>query len=611
MSSPAAKPRTLLTPPETPGSNDDEGSVRGQPISSIFHPGAELDPSAPPDIVLISSDNALFYVHTQILLYGSQNAFAGLLAAPVPPSDTESSADCSAHAVPSVNVEEDASVLGLILRALYGIGIPAHSADLTQLSLVVDALLGRYCVHAEYVLSPGRPLFETILAHAAVRPLYVYSLAGSHELDALAVAASPHMLSFPMFLLSDDDARRMGPVYLRRLFFLHLGRVEALKRLLRAAVAPALHAPTVACGASQQQAAQRAWALAVAALTHDARPDMSTQTIEATLGPLLSHIWCADCRTTFKAAIDALVAGWANVKTPHGDVADPLAGAAPRVSATFHPDAALDPSTKPDAVLISADGVLFYIHSQILLYASKNAFSGLLPLAPQDKERGSELGLQLPAIRTQENEQVLSIVLHALYGLALPLYNLDLALLSLAAEELLVRYAVQPEFALSPGSPLFETILSHASVRPLHVYALAGHHELEALAVAASPHMLSFPLFLLTDADARHMGPVYLRRLFFLHLGRVEALKRLLAAPPAVHAGTPQCDGVQQQKMQRAWSLATAAIIHDARADTSTQAIEATLGPLLTHLWCTDCRKALKERIQMLLADWASVKKTI
>ncbi|EJD40255.1 hypothetical protein AURDEDRAFT_70324 [Auricularia subglabra TFB-10046 SS5] len=278
------------------------------------------------------------------------------------------------------------------------------------------------------------------------------------------------------------------------------------------------------------------------------------------------------------------------------------------MSATFHPNAHLDPSAPPDVVLVSVDGVQFYVHAQILLYASKNAFSGLLPAGPQDREHAAELGLPLPAVTVQEDAPVLDLVLHALYALALPAINRELTPLSLAVDALIVRYAVPAEFALSPGRPLFETILAHASVRPLHVYSLAAHHELEALAAAASQHMLSFPLFLLSNDDARRMGPVYLRRLFFLHLGRVEALKRLLAAPPSVHAPSMQCDDVQLQKVQRAWGLATAAIVRDARADTSAQSISAAFGPLINQISCTECRTMLQDFIRKLIAEWAAVK---
>ena len=66
-------------------------------------------------------------------------------------------------------------------------------------------------------------------------------------------------------------------------------------------------------------------------------------------------------------------------------------------------------------------------------------------------------------------------------------------------------------------------------------YALAASHDLYSLAVPISSHLLSYPLHMLTDELAEKIGPVYLKRLFFLHLGRLDALRRLLLPPPHPH----------------------------------------------------------------------------
>jgi len=76
---------------------------------------------------------------------------------------------------------------------------------------------------------------------------------------------------------------------------------------------------------------------------------------------------------------------------------------------------------------------------------------------------------------------------------------------------------------------------------------------------------MSFDLSTLTDEIVTQIGPIYLKRLFFLLLGRNEALKRLMSIPPALHGPTPQCDFTEQKKLTRAWALAAAYLAWDAR----------------------------------------------
>jgi len=106
--------------------------------------------------------------------------------------------------------------------------------------------------------------------------------------------------------------------------------------------------------------------------------------------------------------------------------------------------------------------------------------------------------------------------------------------------------------------------------------------------------LLSYSLASLTNELAVKMGPLYLKRLFFLHLGRIEALKRLLLPPP-----------------QPAWALASAYLAWDARADLSTQAMEIALRPLCDYLGCDQCNQLLRERINNLVGQWSTVKRTV
>lgn len=61
-------------------------------------------------------------------------------------------------------------------------------------------------------------------------------------------------------------------MYLKRLMFLHLGRVQALKRLSE--IPPEVYSPTETCGYSEKSRLLRAWSLAISSLARDIRPGM-------------------------------------------------------------------------------------------------------------------------------------------------------------------------------------------------------------------------------------------------------------------------------------------------------------------------------------------------
>jgi hypothetical protein len=159
---------------------------------------------------------------------------------------------------------------------------------------------------------------------------------------------------------------------------------------------------------------------------------------------------------------------------------------------------------------------------------------------------------------------VLNLVLHAVYDLPCTQYSPALAELD-AATKALSRYGIAPATALAPKAPLGQALRALAPLHPLDVYALAATYDALALAETASTHLLAFPLCTLTDETATRMGGPYLRKLFFLHLGRVEALKRMLANPPASHAPTARCGFEDQKGLARAWALAAAYVSWEAK----------------------------------------------
>jgi len=224
------------------------------------------------------------------------------------------------------------------------------------------------------------------------------------------------------------------------------------------------------------------------------------------------------------------------------------------VSTTFFPGAQ-HLATPPDTVLLSSDNVFFYVHSHLLLAASENGFRGRVPTSLKNENS---------VISISENSAVLNILLHTVYDMSCAHYSPTFPSLVTSVNRLPV-YGLRPKVRIAPSTPLFSLLLSYAPLFPLELYALAASQDLYDLAVSTSSHLLSFPLATLTDEMAERIGAVYLKRLFFLHFGRSDALKRVLLPPPNPHAPTAFCNFTEQKKLTRAWALASAYLAWDAR----------------------------------------------
>jgi len=231
------------------------------------------------------------------------------------------------------------------------------------------------------------------------------------------------------------------------------------------------------------------------------------------------------------------------------------------VSTTFNPNASKD-SLFADLILVSSDQVYFHVHCHRVLSASSNGFNSLLPPPPALSKETFP-----PTISVPEPADVLNVVLHTIYNMSASQFMPSFDTLS-ASLDALIKYGIPLQRYIVPRAPLYALLLSQAPLQPIESYALAASHSLEDLAVAISPHLLSFSLPSLTDETAAQIGPLYLKRLFFLHYGRTEALKSLLLHPPRAHSRTSACDDVQQRKLTRAWALASAHLVWDARPTT-------------------------------------------
>ncbi|KAJ3769437.1 hypothetical protein FB446DRAFT_218821 [Lentinula raphanica] len=254
----------------------------------------------------------------------------------------------------------------------------------------------------------------------------------------------------------------------------------------------------------------------------------------------------------------------------------------------------------PNITLISTDSVAFYVHSQTLLDASDNGFRSLIPTPISDTPQ---------VLYVPEFSETLNLILHVVYRMPFSRrYTFeDLS----TVVHLLPVYGVHPKSYILPDTHMYMSLLSYSPILPLQVYTLAAKHGLEELAVPTSSHLLALDLSTLSDETAEAIGSEYLRRLFFLHIGRVDALKRLLLQPPNLHPPTDDCDAIGQSAMTRVWALASAYLAWDSRPDLSANLLESTFTPLKKEITCDLCKKNLETRIEHLSSQWSQVKCTI
>ncbi|CAE7081260.1 unnamed protein product [Rhizoctonia solani] len=314
------------------------------------------------------------------------------------------------------------------------------------------------------------------------------------------------------------------------------------------------------------------------------------------------------------------------------------------ISTTFYPGA---PETdKSDLWLSSSDGVFFFVQRSRLLEGSSNLFGGLLLVMDEKKKpkvvpsvHESPLSEDIsildptidlnsisavedvfnvpepeedspPIIGLCEDAALLNIMLLIIYRLPMERYRPDLQLMCRAVPAL-VSYGYRLDNLITPTSEAFRLLIAHSVTHPLVVYALAAGYSLEHLAVASSRNTLGIELSQITDDLANVMGPIYLRRLFFLHLGRADALKRLLLEPPAGHMPLPHCGPEDQKSLTRAWALAIAYMAVEAKPNTPPAMLSSGLSALGEHLECQKCRACLDERIQTVVHQWSMVGSTI
>lgn len=271
------------------------------------------------------------------------------------------------------------------------------------------------------------------------------------------------------------------------------------------------------------------------------------------------------------------------------------------ISSTFNPGAVND-ARQTNLIILSSDAVFFYVDSSRLLEASENGFDCHLPFAIKADMSGMDSIMAVP-----ERSSIVNLLLHAVYSIGCAQYAPSFEDLSETVATLTTYGMSIPTF-LIPSSPLSDALLVYAPTRSLDLYALAASYGVHELAVTTSPHLLSLSLPSVTDEVAEKIGSFYLKKLFFLHLGRTDALKRLLQSPPHPHVPTATCRFEEQKGLTRAWALASAYIAWNAQPHTSSSTIEDSMRNLANHVTCELCKSSLQDRIRSLAIQWSLIK---
>jgi len=214
----------------------------------------------------------------------------------------------------------------------------------------------------------------------------------------------------------------------------------------------------------------------------------------------------------------------------------------------------------------------------------------------------------LPNVMIEESATIFNIILLIIYGKSCREYNPDLDTIAGALDGL-KKYGVTLP---SEHSDVWALLLHHARTRPIQAYALAAHHNMESLCILASQHTLNVTLDTVSDRDARTMGALYLRRLFFLHIGRREALAKIMAAPPRQHLPVRTCSQYVQDLLVTAWTrvvgdLVTRPLAHNLFLND----LASALGVVGRGLNCELCKASVEMRVAEVVGGWITVKSSI
>ncbi|KIP08055.1 hypothetical protein PHLGIDRAFT_104955 [Phlebiopsis gigantea 11061_1 CR5-6] len=264
----------------------------------------------------------------------------------------------------------------------------------------------------------------------------------------------------------------------------------------------------------------------------------------------------------------------------------------------------------PDLTLVSSDYVLFHVHKHRLLLFSKNDFAGLLSSHADGSDNMSQPN-QVMLVEVDEDSAVLAVVLSVVYDI--PLGSLAPLEVVSPAIKSLEKYDISLQELAVPHRFLGEQLLSHALMRPMDVYVLAAEHQLEAIAAHTSSYLLAYPLARLSTEFAVRMGAQYLRRLYILQHARMTQLKFMLYGPLESHLATSQCGSEERKRIQRAWTVAVADLAWTAKGDMAPHTLQRAMLSIELDdaVTCTECKEAIRSRINAITKTWAIRENTI
>jgi len=271
-----------------------------------------------------------------------------------------------------------------------------------------------------------------------------------------------------------------------------------------------------------------------------------------------------------------------------------------------------------DITVISFDSIRFHVHQACLLAASSNMFDGFMPVVQYGWEQDAEEVNGQDVIYLPEAASVINVLLFAAYNRLPSTSILDVSRTSLSDLRLVIvalkTYGISVRSTISETSLMFATFASYCPIAALQVYIIAASNapDLHAVAAYASQFLLSLDLSAITEEVAVEMGPLYLRKLFLLHLKRTKEFKWLIVGLPRPHRSLPHCDDINGKALKEAWTFATALLLSSSASPSmSNSEIDNAVASVMDQIACTECKESLRNHALNLKQQWSLVKKTI